>query len=284
MSLTSWDLAADEYDHTELSNNFVLVDAHDHSTGKGVQVPTGGIANLAVTTAKLADGAVTTAKIADEAITYAKIASAARPWSLGDIKYQWFPSGGSSIVGSEWAVADGSTLTTGNHDWNGGVGSVTLPNLIGRFPYGVIEGGVGTTGGANSLNLAHQHAVDAHSHTVAAHTHSISSDGSHNHEFGGAVLVTRQNAFLGGIEVEDTSTFARQNTLQSVFSPAFSAGASPDTDDVVMDADGAHTHTGATGSASPSTNTASPNTSSALGSTDTRPAYVGLLPLIRIRN
>lgn len=41
---------------------------HDHTTGKGVRIPTGGIDDLAVTTAKLAVDAVTGAKIADDQI------------------------------------------------------------------------------------------------------------------------------------------------------------------------------------------------------------------------
>jgi hypothetical protein len=74
MTLTTWPAPTDEFDYTELADNFNAIDAHDHTPGKGTQVPTAGIANLAVTTGKLADDAVTTAKIADDAITSALIA------------------------------------------------------------------------------------------------------------------------------------------------------------------------------------------------------------------
>lgn len=36
----------------------LLVDLHDHTTGKGVQIPTAGIADAAITAAKLASGVV----------------------------------------------------------------------------------------------------------------------------------------------------------------------------------------------------------------------------------
>lgn len=58
---------------TSVSDSNTLVDAHDHTTGKGVQIPTGGIANLAVTAGKIAADAVTTAKILDANVTKAKL-------------------------------------------------------------------------------------------------------------------------------------------------------------------------------------------------------------------
>jgi hypothetical protein len=49
---------------------------HTGSDGDGTQIPTGGIADTAVTTAKITDANVTTAKIADANVTTAKIADA----------------------------------------------------------------------------------------------------------------------------------------------------------------------------------------------------------------
>ncbi len=43
---------------TSIADSFTLIDAHDHTTGKGVQIPTGGIANAAITGAKLAASSV----------------------------------------------------------------------------------------------------------------------------------------------------------------------------------------------------------------------------------
>lgn len=52
-----------------------LLDLHDHSSGNGVQIPTGGITDLAVTAAKLASDSVTTTKILDANVTKIKMAA-----------------------------------------------------------------------------------------------------------------------------------------------------------------------------------------------------------------
>lgn len=77
MGLTSWNLGADNFSYTDLDANWAKVDVHDHSTGKGVQIPTAGIADNAVTSAKILDSAVTSAKIANGTIVSADIASGA---------------------------------------------------------------------------------------------------------------------------------------------------------------------------------------------------------------
>jgi len=68
---------------TQITTSLSLIDAHDHTTGKGVQVGSGGLAagsvvastigTSAVTTVKIQDTAVTTAKITDLNVTTAKI-------------------------------------------------------------------------------------------------------------------------------------------------------------------------------------------------------------------
>ena len=58
-----------------ISSSLTSIDAHDHTSGKGVQIPAGGLASNAVTTAKILDSNVTTAKIADLNVTTAKIAA-----------------------------------------------------------------------------------------------------------------------------------------------------------------------------------------------------------------
>lgn len=87
MGLTKWTALNDHFNHSQLSDNFQAIDDHDHTTGKGLPVPSGGIASLAITTDKIADGAVTnakldisaigTTKIADSSITTAKLATQA---------------------------------------------------------------------------------------------------------------------------------------------------------------------------------------------------------------
>jgi hypothetical protein len=67
MGLRIWNLLTDLYDHAQLADNWAKVDYHDHSPGKGVLIPTEGLADAAVTGVKLASavdpsGAYTSAK------------------------------------------------------------------------------------------------------------------------------------------------------------------------------------------------------------------------------
>jgi hypothetical protein len=102
MGLREWNVGTDPFSYTELFANWDKIDAHDHTTGKGVQIPSGGIANLAVTSGKIAadaidatkilDGSVgvnelaansvTTAKVLDANVTVAKLAADAAPQIL----------------------------------------------------------------------------------------------------------------------------------------------------------------------------------------------------------
>lgn len=64
MGLKQWDQAGDFFSFSELKLNWDAVDQHDHTTNKGVQIPTAGIANLAITGAKIAANAVDVTKLA----------------------------------------------------------------------------------------------------------------------------------------------------------------------------------------------------------------------------
>lgn len=48
LGLRIWNLLLDPYDHEQLADNWAKVDAHDHSPGRGVLIPTEGIAFEAV--------------------------------------------------------------------------------------------------------------------------------------------------------------------------------------------------------------------------------------------
>lgn len=119
MVLKVWNNLADKFNHTDLAGNWDAIDAHDHTSGKGVplgtaslqngsvthvkldtnsvdstnisvnavgssqlaanSVTTGKITDANVTTAKIADASITTAKITDANVTYAKLAADTKP-------------------------------------------------------------------------------------------------------------------------------------------------------------------------------------------------------------
>jgi hypothetical protein len=72
MGLRVWDQLNDPYDHDQLADNWNKISYHDHTPGRGVQIPTEGLADGAVTAAKLAAG--TTLPLADNSVTQPKIA------------------------------------------------------------------------------------------------------------------------------------------------------------------------------------------------------------------
>jgi hypothetical protein len=75
MGLISWTAGGDFFSASDLSSNWSKVDAHDHTPGKGVQIPSGGLANGAVTGVKLAADAVDATKILDGSVGSAELAS-----------------------------------------------------------------------------------------------------------------------------------------------------------------------------------------------------------------
>lgn len=75
IGLTAWTSGSDFFNHTQLANNFQAIDNHDHSAGKGLQVPTSGLQNLAVTGPKIAASAIDSSKILDGSIGLTDLAS-----------------------------------------------------------------------------------------------------------------------------------------------------------------------------------------------------------------
>ena len=49
MSLRVWTNLDDDFDHEQLADNWAKLDAHDHTNGRGVQIPTEGISKEAIT-------------------------------------------------------------------------------------------------------------------------------------------------------------------------------------------------------------------------------------------
>lgn len=85
MGLVKWDSINDFFSHEQLAANFAALDAHDHTLGKGKQIPLGGLAEQSVGPDNLTEEVYTqfgehlgpesilTANIKDGAINSAKI-------------------------------------------------------------------------------------------------------------------------------------------------------------------------------------------------------------------
>jgi hypothetical protein len=337
MGLRAWDQGNDEYDHAELANNWTAVDQHDHTTGKGVRIPSGGLADGAVTSVKIAPNAVTPDKIPDGSLTQAELA----PDSVGSVQIQpnavgnselqdgsvtpskldpdflpvgtvisWYrPTSTTPFPAGGWEVCDGRAWSTITNTW--GVTAGNIPDLRGKFILGAglsnIGNGptnypdIGMVGGSHTKNLSHSHTVTAHSHSLPAHTHTIQGDGDHTHGISddGAhnhSMHSRLNALLQQIQVYswDTSDnpMRRDNNLQSLYVAGFN-NLTPD--DAVPSTGnhshsgatasaGGHTHGGVTGVSSGTSGNGTAATDSQLSSAvDIRPAYVGLIYLMRVR-
>lgn len=252
MGLVKWDKLSDPYDHAQLAGNFDAVDAHDHTTNKGVQIPTGGIKDLAITTPKLADGSVTTIKLADGSVTSTKIASGVTA-SLGDFKYWWRPSALVDVPAGGWVLAAGQALSSSEHNFPGG-GTIILPNLLSRFPLGTVIDQVGVTGGTSAINLNHSHSVNAHTHTVQPHSHFL-----HLQSGFGAATNLKISQDLSGSSWVHADNANNQEHRHSI--------------------DGSADSTGLT------TDSAGSSTDGQLsGSQSIMPPWIGLLPLIKVKN
>lgn len=75
MGLVKWNSTSDPFSHTQLAANIQALDDHDHTPGKGVQIPAGGLAANSITSTNLAPNSVLTTTIADLNVTGAKIAA-----------------------------------------------------------------------------------------------------------------------------------------------------------------------------------------------------------------
>lgn len=76
MSLTKPPLGDPNY-ATKINNDLNLIDAHDHSPGKGVRIGTAGIQDGSITAAKIQSGSIGPTQIANGSVTEDKIAAGA---------------------------------------------------------------------------------------------------------------------------------------------------------------------------------------------------------------
>lgn len=233
MGLTIWDLLTDDFDYGQLEDNWIAVDVHDHSPGRGVPIGTAGIQNQAITQSKLGlqsvgqaniqnfavgdpqiqEASITGDKIAPGSLTGSDLANGTVSWTqldptlfpLGYIGLWYRPPGSGASPGGVWEVMDGRSWSTINNIMGSGQTKLTtgvIPNMLGSFAMGtgLTTGvGIGNTGGASTIDLYHAHSVGLPAMSVPPHTHPIASDGLHNHTFaGGFHMATRQNTIPPG--------------------------------------------------------------------------------------
>lgn len=217
MSLSVASNSADPYDHNALAINWLRLDQHDHSFGRGVQISTAGIQDNAITTAKIAPGSVTSAQLASNIVLPAGMVI---PYAGNITPTGFLFCNGQLISRSTYsALFSAIGITYGVGD---GITTFAIPNLEDCF---VVGGGdlypLGSTGGASQVNLSVSN--------LAAHTHNITAtDSGHTHN---VQWIDDGAGLVGGVPPNDLNGRAAFGTGGSgVFPPiptassAFTAG------------------------------------------------------------
>ena len=323
MGLTAWDLGSDPYDHSQLAANFSQVDLHDHTTGKGLQIPSGGIANNAITSTKIAAGAVLpnthlpadsidasrlaadsvgNSELADNSVTAANIVNGTITLQKLDpsimpigMVVMWYRADSAVLPPSGWEIMDGrawSTITNkmgaGGTQWNTG----NIPNMSNKFPLGSALAGTGTLPsqppGIGSAGGQHERDL-SHTHTTNAHSHVVDAH-AHGITSDGAHNHSFDIQTPGGPSVahmasRDVGVPKIDGSRQALYLPGHNSGNFMGSDVTApMTTVAAHAHTGATTTAAPGTNSATVTVNNGLtGNTDLRPAHVGLLFIMKVQ-
>jgi len=153
--------------------------------------------------------------------------------------------GDSTAIPGNYLLLNGQTISDADSDLNG----LTLPDLTNKFTRNVTTGNVRTTpvaGGSDTDGIAHTHTGPSHTHTGPSHNHSLTDA---NVAFNGA-----------GGNWQNTSSGGAGHLV--VNGPSTTSGG-----------------TGATGAGG----TGNTGAMSANSTVNTVPAYVGLVPVIRIK-
>jgi microcystin-dependent protein len=217
MVLRIWNSSLDPYSSDELADNFARIDQHDHSLGRGVQVPTAGIADGAITSAKIAPGvtvapgpgSVGNAALAPGAVDLANLTTSLVQYLMptGTV----LPYGGTAAP-TGYVLCNGAPYDAVTNPqyvplWNilgvtfGGTGqsSFKVPDVMGRVVAGRAAAGhadMATLGWTESQNLTglavgsrrvkHQHSFTLNTNTTGAHIHSFQGhDPSHTNGVAG---------------------------------------------------------------------------------------------------
>lgn len=317
MGLVAWDLGTDKYDHLQLANDLVVIDGHDHTENKGVQIPSAGLKDRSVTEVKIALQAVGTPEVQDSAITGAKLAdntvgatkiidgSVGTPEiangavTAGKIDPGYLPVGSILMWGRPdasppvgiWEVCDGRSWSTVSNAMGYTTGN--MPDFRNVFPLGAAATGtgldpstpppVGQYGGSHTVDLTHVHPTPAHTHSVPSHTHSIAAAGAHIHYFpddDGNPL----DVFTRLVGVVTSAGQREALYIPGLHSNGIGAGSSKI---APLSVEGNHDHGAATGSTSGTTGSdgvsVTGSASRDLSAVDKRPAHVGVLFIMRVR-
>lgn len=267
---------------------------------------------------QLQTNAVQTPEIQNGAVTFDKLDPAVLP--VGSV-INWFrPTPETPLPSGSWEVLDGRAWNAVSNAW--GLTSGFMPDLRGKFVLGAgttnIGSGVGQfpdvgqTGGSHTKDLSHLHTVGSHSHSIPSHGHTIGPDGSHAHPIGpdGAHnhdMMTRTlwtfgqgtggwgtNHYYSHFYTNGNETTLWRDPIsrQAVYvsgqtgdseSGSSVPGVPAHSHGGATGPAGDHSHGGITGAWGGNTGPASATTDSQLGVTDIRPAYVGLIYIMRVR-
>lgn len=238
---------------TTLDTSFQKVDEHDHTSGKGDQIPTAGIEDLAITTGKIDSLAVTTAKIAANAVTLAKLASDVLPpgvmmqYGGSSAPTGWLFCDGSAVSTTTYAALFAVLGTTFNTGGEAG-GTFRLPDMRGRAPIGV-----GTGSGLTARALGASGGNETHTLSTAetpSHTHSFSATSSgqsqsHTHDMTHSHNIGNQSGNSGSNAQSD---WIAKGIVSNAFGVATTLSQSATTTGAAS-VDHTHTVSGTTGSA-----------------------------------
>jgi hypothetical protein len=126
LGLTVWNDLADPYDSSQLVDNFIKIDNHDHTGGgKGIQIDTAAIKDSAITTAKIADGAITDTDVnASAAIVDTKLATISTAGKVSN----------SALANSGVTQVNGTNITLGTTGNTLSPGGSASGDLTGTYP------------------------------------------------------------------------------------------------------------------------------------------------------
>lgn len=307
IGLEAWDQGTDDFDHAQLANNWVAIDNHDHTPGRGLRItspaiedenvltqhiaplnitqpllatPSVGTPQLfthSVTKDILAEPAVYTANIANQQVTYEKLDPTVQP--LGSVLLWYRKPGATNLPGGGWEICDGRPWSQITNSLGYTTGNI--PDLRNAFPMGADINGVaapsiGSTGGSNTRSFAHSHNVNPHVHGVPPHVHGIGADGNHTHQVWDALSGSYKT-----LETKVVQHFTESPNINVLHIPDNKLG---EGNAVPLEFTGLHSHGGATiASGEFDTSASGATTDTQLSSVDMRPNFVALLFIMRVR-